>query len=222
MAQKRRSLCLERLESRQLMAAMPLPESIVEAADETYELVDVRAASGIRAAEVLVRFDPNTTRVEASDIRAGSVWQGRAAVIAKVDQVAGTIKAFLFTTRPLAGDAGNLIDIDFDVPDGMAEDIKPVFAIDRVKLDEGRVRLAPEVESPRHAVRERDGGRDRGRRDDRESKRRQSFVNADAETVCESLPPDGTAIVRTEKVIASVQNAVMDAAPTFIGPVLPY
>lgn len=106
--------------------------------------IDVSGADGLRAAEVRIQFDPNEVTTDASQIRSGSIWGGKAAVIANVNQEAGTIVAFVFSVNPVASGDGELIDIDFTPQPNAQHDGSIVIDVQKVRLNEGRISLTTE------------------------------------------------------------------------------
>lgn len=106
--------------------------------------VVVSGADGLRAAEVRIQFDPNEVTTDASQIRSGSIWGGNAAVIANVNQDAGTIVAFVFSVNPVTSGEGGLIDIDFTSQVSAQHDRPAVIDIQKVRLNEGQISLLNE------------------------------------------------------------------------------
>ncbi len=106
--------------------------------------IEVSGADGMRAAEVRIQFDPSEVTTDASQIRSGSVWGGHAALIANVDQEAGTIVAFVFSANPVASGDGELIDIDFTPQENAPQDGAIVIDVQRVRLNEGKISLTNE------------------------------------------------------------------------------
>ncbi|WP_144057837.1 cohesin domain-containing protein [Novipirellula maiorica] len=129
------------------MASVSIPNAIIEsgsdvsAAAEVSTPVEVSGAQGVRAAEVRIQFDPTEVTTDTTRIQAGSVWNGRGTVIANVDEQAGTIVAFVYSTKPVAEDAGGLIDIGFAVKQDRIS-VKPIdIDLQQVRLNEGQIAL---------------------------------------------------------------------------------
>ncbi|WP_372724180.1 cohesin domain-containing protein [Novipirellula sp.] len=148
MATKACKLGVQQLESRRLLASVSMPSAIVDsvpeisAAVEVSTPVEVSGAQGVRAAEVRIQFDPAEVTTDATRIQAGSVWNGRGTVIANVDEHAGTIVAFVYSTKPVAHDEGGLIDIGFAVKQDRPSP-KPIeIDLQQVRLNEGQISLA--------------------------------------------------------------------------------
>lgn len=106
--------------------------------------IEVSGAEGLRAAEVRIQFDPTEVTTDASQIRSGSIWGGKAAVIANVNQEAGTIVAFVFSATPVTSGDGGLIDIDFTTRPSTPHDGSLVIDVQKVRLNEGRISLTTE------------------------------------------------------------------------------
>ncbi len=126
-------------------ASLPIPTQQSSAvAAEVSTPIDVTGARGLRAAEVRIQFDPAEVTTDASKIRSGSVWSGQAAIIAKVDQSAGTIVAFVFSANPVTTGEGQLIDIDFVAQSKARHDGPIEIDVQKVRLNEGRIALTNE------------------------------------------------------------------------------
>ncbi|GAA5508311.1 cohesin domain-containing protein [Novipirellula caenicola] len=148
MATKACKLGVQQLESRRLLASVSLPTAIAEssyddsAPAEVSTPIEVSGAQGVRAAEVRIQFDPNEVTTDTTRIQAGSLWNGRGTVIANVDEHSGTIVAYVYSTQPVAEDAGGLIDIGFAVkPDRISEKTIDID-LQQVRLNEGQISLA--------------------------------------------------------------------------------
>lgn len=128
------------------MSSTVLPASLPNHHDpsvaaEVSTPIEVTGAEGLRAAEVRIQFDPSEVTTDAAHIRSGSLWGGQAAVIANVDQSAGTIVAFVFSARPVTTGDGELIDIHFTPQPNAQHDGPIVIDVQKVRLNEGRISL---------------------------------------------------------------------------------
>ncbi|WP_442507384.1 cohesin domain-containing protein [Novipirellula sp. SH528] len=144
MATKTCKLGVQQLESRRLLASVSIPSVIVDSFSEATAPIEISDAQGVRAAEVRIQFDPTEVTTDASRIQPGSVWNGRGMVIANVDEQAGTIVAFVYSSKPVAHDDGGLIDIGFAVKNDRRS-LKPIdIDLQKVRLNEGQIPLAEE------------------------------------------------------------------------------
>lgn len=109
--------------------------------EEVSSPIVVSGADGLRAAEVRIQFDPTEVTTDVTQIRSGSIWGGNAAVIANVDQDAGTIVAFVFSVNPIASGNGVLIDIGFTSQPNAQQNGPIVIDVQKVRLNEGQILL---------------------------------------------------------------------------------
>ena len=144
MATKTFKLGVQQLESRRLLASVSIPSVIADSLAEATTPVEISNAQGVRAAEVRIQFDPTEVTTDASRIQAGSVWNGRGMVIANVDEQAGTIVAFVYSSKPVAHDDGGLIDIGFAVKNDRRSFMPIEIDLQKVRLNEGQIPLANE------------------------------------------------------------------------------
>ncbi|TWT65247.1 Cohesin domain protein [Allorhodopirellula solitaria] len=125
-------------------APMPHPSDGQEVAAEVAAPISVTGADGLRAAEVRIQFDPSEVTTDASQISSGSIWNGKASVIARVDQEAGSIVVYVFAANPVPSGDGELIDIDFTVQPGASQRGPADIDVQRVRLNEGQISLTDE------------------------------------------------------------------------------
>ncbi|MEO9590431.1 fibrinogen-binding protein [Rhodopirellula bahusiensis] len=149
MAKTCRVLTTERLEGRHLMASVSL-DAIGPAisgptmAQESVASIRVEDAHNLRAAEIRFEFDPNLVRIEKEDIRAGAIWNDRASIIANVDDSTGTVVAYVFSTQPILGSDGSLLDIQLDQSRHEACLTPTKLDLQQVRLNEGTIELESE------------------------------------------------------------------------------
>ncbi|WP_430453718.1 cohesin domain-containing protein [Rhodopirellula europaea] len=159
MAKTCRVLTTERLEGRHLMASVSLDamgpavsgpvlaqEAVLQASMASIQVED---APNLRAAEIRFEFDPKSVRIEKEDIRPGAIWDNKAALIANVDEQTGTVVAYVFSTQPILGSDGNLLDIEIDQSRNAACLTPAKLDLQHVRLNEGTIELESEpVEGP--------------------------------------------------------------------------
>jgi hypothetical protein len=159
MAKTCRVLTTERLEGRHLMASVSLDamgpavsgpflaqEAVLQASVASIQVED---ASNLRAAEIRFEFDPKSVRIEKEDIRPGAIWDNKAALIANVDEQTGTVVAYVFSTQPILGSDGNLLDIEIDQLRNAACLTPAKLDLQHVRLNEGTIELESEpIEGP--------------------------------------------------------------------------
>ncbi|WP_286766501.1 MULTISPECIES: fibrinogen-binding protein [Rhodopirellula] len=159
MAKTCRVLTTERLEGRHLMASVSLDamgpavsgpvlaqEAVLQASVASIQVED---APNLRAAEIRFEFDPKSVRIEKEDIRPGAIWDNKAALIANVDEQTGTVVAYVFSTQPILGSDGNLLDIEIDQSRNAACLTPAKLDLQHVRLNEGTIELESEpVEGP--------------------------------------------------------------------------
>ncbi len=150
----RRSLSVERLEGRSLLAAdFGIPEVKLYSGDEPAVVgnsLDIEDVQGLRGASVQIHFDQERLRVDSKAVRAGTAWDGKGMAIANINHIDGIINAFVFSIHELEDATGSLIEIDFqpstpaptapspnataqavrppDLPNAMAQAVRPTTA----------------------------------------------------------------------------------------------
>lgn len=149
MRNKMRRLRLEWMESRAMLASVSMLDAIQESPDRSTTPVQVQDAPGLRAAEIHLQYDPATTKIDADGITAGSVWGNQAAVVANIDEVLGSVIAFVFSTNPAPQSSGTLIQVDVKpaTAAGLATTRNPTLDLQKVQLNEGDLTLiaSPQV-----------------------------------------------------------------------------
>ncbi len=88
----------EILESRRLATA-DLIETIGETVGVT---VESSIVTGVRAAEIELKYDPRKLELNAADIQPGEAWKGQASLLSHIDEDAGAVKIFLFAVEPIS------------------------------------------------------------------------------------------------------------------------
>ena len=139
MRYRHRALRHETLENRSLLAAVHIEGAIMTTETSIITVpVNIDDAGGLRAAEIRMEYDPTTLDVHPQDVRAGSVWLGKASAVASVDEKQGTIVAYVFGIDELQSRSGSLIDIQFAVRANSCSTSVPV-ALTEVRLNEGQI-----------------------------------------------------------------------------------
>lgn len=103
--------------------------------------VTVDDTTGIRAAEIRIEYDAAQLDVRAKDIVAGNAWAGRGVAMASVDQQAGVLTIFAFSTTSLAEGSGTLVDVPFTIKNDISA-VTVAIDLAEVKLNEGQIELA--------------------------------------------------------------------------------
>jgi hypothetical protein len=150
MAKTPRRLRLESLETRQLLAGLVgleqsggLSESASVLNTSSVVAVTAENLQGLRSAEVQLNFEAGELDVAAASVKAGAAWQGKASIISKVDEASGTLNVFVFSVNPIATSDGELLAVEFDVSDEMAEDVSTQIALTKFELNEGTIDSPP-------------------------------------------------------------------------------
>jgi hypothetical protein len=142
MRSRHRRLRYELLETRDLLTSVQISDEFVgHPASLVTVRVEIDDATGVRAAEIRIEYDTSQLDVQPKDITAGSAWDGKALVMANVDEQAGVIVVFAFATESLAEGSGSLIDVSFRI----RSDARPTeAAIDlaELRLNEGQIELS--------------------------------------------------------------------------------
>jgi hypothetical protein len=151
MLNRKRKLRFESLEGRVLAANFSMTELSHQSSglNTPIEMMDVE---GLRAAEIKIDYDPAVFATDNRSINAGSVWKGRGMVVANVDEVAGTITAFVFTSEPVERPSGNLVEIEFRkisnaTHEETLESQRSTIGIQKVSLNEQEVVLQGDTPS---------------------------------------------------------------------------
>lgn len=147
-----RRLRLESLETRQLLAGLLGPdrvedyqELVSKATVPSVVAVTAENLAGLRSAEMHLSFEAGELDVTAASVKAGTAWQGKASVISKVDEAAGTLNVFVFSVNPIAMPEGELLAVEFDLVDELATDVSAQIALTKFELNEGVIESPAEL-----------------------------------------------------------------------------
>lgn len=142
MRSRHRHLRYELLETRDLLTTVQISDEIVGyPADRVTVPVNIDDATGVRAAEIRIEYDPALLDVQRKDIVAGSAWAGTAVAMSNVDEQAGVIVVYVFSAENLAGGAGSVIDVSFTIRSD-APPSRLVIDLAKVRLNEGQIELS--------------------------------------------------------------------------------
>jgi len=175
---RQRTLRIERLEPRQLLAAagpgaavdplVSIPDDLQAVPGQTFVVpVNIDEADGVRAAEIHIQYDTALFDAEDSDVRPGSVWpETNTSLFSNVDDAAGTIEVWVFGVEPLGPEAGSLIEVEFAVASDAPVDQCSPLELREVRLNEtmpvtlsdGRVCIQPGISIDDPTVTEGDNG----------------------------------------------------------------
>lgn len=133
-----RRLEFERLDARELHAIVGIGTESSVSSERISVPVTIDDATGVRAAEVRLRYDPQTWSVEPAAIQSGSAWVRGGASMSKVNAEAGEITVFVFAAEELPGDQGTLVNLEFTRQDSAAES-SPAIELQSVRLNEGAI-----------------------------------------------------------------------------------
>ncbi len=157
MASLLRQLRFEILESRKLLAADVFIgkqsfcdvdvgqefKIIDESGDKTTVEVQASNLIGLRGAEFRFHFDTSAFDVESHSVKAGAAWRGKASVVAKIDDSAGTLDVFVYSANPITIDSGDLIEFDMKIDTNMVDCIANAMAskveLTKIELNEGEI-----------------------------------------------------------------------------------
>ena len=152
MSRLRRTICVERLESRALLAAsLGIPALVVQSTGSEPQMVasiEIENVVGLRAATVEIRYDQNVLQPDIKSVRAGSLWDGKGLAIANINEQDGTLTAFVFATQDLQLSTGTLLDIDFAFLGAATENAAAHLQIDDLRLNEGDIPVAGMTTEP--------------------------------------------------------------------------
>jgi hypothetical protein len=107
--------------------------------------VNIDNASGVRGAEIRLRYDPAVLTITTSQIVAGSVWGNNpnVQVVANIDATAGTISVFVSGTEGLSTGGGSLVNFNFVVREGATVGSTTALNLTDVRLNEGTITVTP-------------------------------------------------------------------------------
>ena len=147
-----RRLRVESLETRRLLATLlepPAPLSCLGHSHtpmtEVSVAVEAQNLSGLRGAEFEFRYETAKMDLDPQSIKLGSAWQGKASMVSNIDDLAGTIRIFVYSANPIASSAGELVELEFDVVDHMAADIASRVELMKFELNEGQIGSTPRL-----------------------------------------------------------------------------
>lgn len=154
MLSKRRRLCFESLESRRVLSAaataatvfVDIPANLTgQPGTQVVAPVNIDNAMGIRGAEVRISYDTALLDADNSSVRAGSVWpRGSAAVVANVNDAAGSIVVFVFAAEGLPAGSGSLLEVHFALRSEATVGDSASVDLVQVRLNEGAMAPNPE------------------------------------------------------------------------------
>ncbi len=141
MRSRHRRLRYELLETRDLLTTVQISDELVGHHDSRVTVpVNVDDATGIRAAEIRIEYDAAQLVVQPKDVVAGAAWAGTAVAMTNVDERAGVITVFVFSTTSLAGGSGSLVDVSFTINRDV-QATKTAIDLAEVRLNEGQIEL---------------------------------------------------------------------------------
>lgn len=141
-----RRLSFESIEARRLLAVVDIPDNLQGLPQQqVVSPVNIDNASGVRGAEIHLRYDPAVLTITTSQIVAGSVWGNNpnVQVVANIDATAGTIAVFVSGAEGLPTGAGSLVNFNFVVREGAAAGSTTVLNLTDVRLNEGTITVSP-------------------------------------------------------------------------------
>ncbi|OYP39075.1 cohesin domain-containing protein [Rhodopirellula sp. MGV] len=143
---RRRRPRFQTLTARRLLAAVEIPDDLTAAPAAVVSVpVNIDDAAGVRGAEIRLEFDPELLSLDASDVTAGSVWDGAsdAQVTVNIDDATGMVVIFVSASAALSTGSGSLVELEFTVSDtatvGETSDLDLITAV----LNEGQVNVSP-------------------------------------------------------------------------------
>src|SRR5690606_31850205 len=153
MRRLRRTMRMERLESRSLLAAaLGIADVVVDQATGEPQVatsIEIDNAAGIRAATVEILYDPNLLQADLASVRAGTIWEGKGVAIANLNDQDGKVTAFIFASEDMSLTSGSLLDIDFVFNEDTPANARAHVGLGSVRLNEGDIPISP-VPMPGH------------------------------------------------------------------------
>ncbi len=140
-----RSLSIENLEFRRLLAAVDIPNDLTGAPAALVSVpVNIDNAASVRGAEIRLSYNTELLDLNPDAITAGSVWTGSdTQVTVNVDDAAGTVVVFVSASETLASASGSLVILPFSITSSAAVGNTVVFDLTEVTLNEGQVAVTP-------------------------------------------------------------------------------
>lgn len=142
----KKRLSFERLEQRQLLAAVSIPSDLSgQVASLVSAPVSIDNAAGIRGATIRVAYDPNVLMLTQENVSLGTVWAGSSdtQLTANVNQATGTVVVFLSASTDLTASGGSLVQFGFVVREGVAGGTLSRIDLTEVRLNEGTIPVNP-------------------------------------------------------------------------------
>ena len=153
MGRLRRTMRMERLESRSLLAAaLGIADVVVDQTagePQVATSIEINNAAGIRAATVEILYDQNLLQADLASVRAGSIWEGKGVAISNLNDEDGKITAFIFASEDMSLTSGSLLDIDFVFNEDTPANARAHVGLGSVRLNEGDIPISP-VPMPGH------------------------------------------------------------------------
>lgn len=140
-----RPLLVQPLESRRLLAAVDIPDTLTGNASALVAApVNIDNSVGVRGAEIRLSYDTDLLDLDPDDITAGTVWNGLDTQLAvNVDDAAGTVTIFISASAALPTGSGSLILLSFAIADSAAVGDTAILNLTEVRLNEGQIPVTP-------------------------------------------------------------------------------
>ncbi len=146
MGRLRRTMRMERLESRSLLAAaLGIADIVIDQTagePQVATSVEINNAAGIRAATVEILYDQELLQADLASVRAGSIWEGKGVAIANLNDEGGKITAFIFASEDMNLSSGSLLDIDFVFNEDSPGNARAHVGLGSVRLNEGDIPIS--------------------------------------------------------------------------------
>lgn len=142
----RKRLAIERLEHRQLLAAVSIPTDLSgQVAALVSAPVSIDNATGVRGATIRVTYDPNVLTLAQENVSIGSAWAGATdtQLTTNVNQATGTVVVFLSASTDLSASGGSLLQLGFVIRPGVAVGTISRIDLTEVRLNEGAIPVNP-------------------------------------------------------------------------------
>lgn len=142
----KRRLSFQNLESRRLLAAVDIPDSLTGAPAQVVSApVNVDSATGIRGVEIRLSYNTAVLDLDQASVTAGTVWNGATdtQVIANVDDATGTVVVFISSSSALGNVSGSLVQLGFTVAAGASVGTTANLNLTEVTLNEGQISVTP-------------------------------------------------------------------------------
>ncbi len=140
-----RSLTVQPLESRRLLAAVDIPDDLTGDASALVSVpLNIDDAAAVRGVEIRLSYDTDLLDLDPDAIAAGSVWTGPdTQVTVNVDDAAGTVTIFVSASAGLPAGSGSLVILPFAIGDSAAAGDTAVLDLTEVRLNEGQIPVTP-------------------------------------------------------------------------------